>query len=156
MVDLLGLKELALQSNGSRTLQTFWALKTTTGAITITVTLSGYSASSVVAFAISGANTASPFDVTTPSSNTGTTATASTTISTTNADFIIGAVGVRNNPISLTTGTGFTPIGSVTSVDPEVGAEYTTVTTAQTNLGVSYTLGSSNNWAIIVDAIKGA
>jgi hypothetical protein len=62
---------------------------------------------------------------------------------------------VRNEPISLTTGTGFTSIGSVISVDPEVGAEYKTVTTAQTNLGVSYTLQSSNNWAIIVDAIKG-
>ncbi|MGA2524322.1 MAG: hypothetical protein ABSF65_09265, partial [Candidatus Bathyarchaeia archaeon] len=141
--------------SGSRTLQTFWAVKTTSGAITITITLSGSAASSAVASAISGANTASPFDVTTPSTNTGTTNTASATISTTNPDFIIGAVGVRNEPISLTTGTGFTSIGSVTSVDPEVGAEYKTVTTAQTNLGVSYTLQSSNNWAIIVDAIKG-
>jgi hypothetical protein len=65
-------------------------------------------------------------------------------------------VGVRNNPISLTAGAGFTPIRSVITVDPETGAEYKTVTTAQTNLNVSYTLGSANNWAIIVDAIKGA
>jgi hypothetical protein len=141
--------------SGSRTLQAFWASKTSIGAITITVSLSGSSSSSVVAFAVSGANTASPFDVATPSSSTGNSGTASTTISTTNADFIIGAVGIRNNP-TLTKGTGFTDIGSVTSVDPETAAEYKTVTTAQTNLSVSYTLGASNNWAIIADAIKGA
>ena len=142
--------------SGSRTLQTFWALKTTAGAITITVTLSGSSASSVVAFAISGANTASPFDTTTSSTNTGSSTTASTTITTTNNDLIIGAVGVRTAGVAITKATGFTAIGSVTSVDPEVGAEYTTVTSPQTNFGVSYTLGSSNNWAIIADAIKGA
>ena len=142
--------------SGSRTLQAFWVTKASIGAITITINLSGSSTSSVVAFAVSGANTASPFDVATPSTSTGNSLTASATISTTNADFIIGAVGVRNNPISLTAGAGFTPIRSVITVDPETGAEYKTVTTAQTNLNVSYTLGSANNWAIIVDAIKGA
>ncbi len=142
--------------SGTRTLQAFWAHESSIGAITITINLSGSSTSSVVAYAVSGANTASPFDVATPITNTGSTSPATATISTNNADFIIGAVGVRHASISLTAGTGFTSIGSVTSFDPEVGAEYKTVTTAQTNLGVSYTLGSSNNWAIIVDAIKGA
>ena len=145
--------------SGTRTLQTFWALKTASGSITVTITLTGTDDSSAVAFAVNGANTASPFDTTNPiqNSNTGTGSNnPSASITTTNAnDFIVGVVGVRNNPITLTTGSGFTSIGSVTSVDPETGAEYKAVTTTQTNLSVGYTLGSSNNWAIVVDAIKG-
>jgi VCBS repeat-containing protein len=140
--------------SGTRTLQTFWALKATSGSITITINCGGAS-SSAVAFAISGANTASPFDTTNPRASTGTSTAPSTTITTTNAnDFIIGVVGIRNQP-TITKGASFTLIGSVTSGDPEVSAEYMTVTATQTNLSVGYTLNSSQDWAMIADAVKG-
>jgi flagellin-like protein len=140
--------------SSSRTLQTFWASKTTSGQITITINCGGQT-SSAVAFAVSGVgNVASPFDTTNAVTNTGSSGTASAAITTTHAnDFIIGAVGVRNNP-TLTIGSGFTSVGSVVSSDPGVGAEYQRVTTTQSNLSVGYTF-ASNNWAIVVDAIKG-
>jgi predicted secreted Zn-dependent protease len=65
-------------------------------------------------------------------------------------------MGVHNNPYTITQGTGYTLIGSVTNNDPEVGAEYKTVATTQTNLPVGCTLNNGgNDWAMIADAIKG-
>jgi hypothetical protein len=137
------------------TLQTFYAVKATAGQATYTITLSGGGSSSVVAFAVKGANTAAPFDVANPSTNSGYSKTPSATISTTNRDFVIGAIGVSTSSIALTPGSGNTAIASVTSGNPEVGAEYRTVTTPQTNLAIGYSDFTSNQgWYMVVDAIK--
>lgn len=83
-------------------------------AASITVTLSAAAKFTLVAFGISGANTASPFDpnVSIPASADGNSATPSTTITTSNSnDFIIGALAAQGT-VTATPGSGFTVIAT--------------------------------------------
>src|SRR6266550_6469328 len=99
----------------SNNLETWYAVWGSSGSITITVNLSAAVNSAGVAFGVSGANTASPFDsnAAIPHTNSGDAGTtASVTISTSNAnDFLIGAVGLTGTP-ALTIGGGSTLVGT--------------------------------------------
>jgi len=133
---------------------------TSTSALTadlITVTLSGAADFDVIAMGVSGTDTASPFDpnLSSPPTGTGTSATASTTITTTFPnDFLIGAVVTQNHP-SLTAGAGFTLVTTHANAANTVGGgvEDQPVTSTQSGSTVSFTLGSSQNWVILADAV---
>ena len=142
--------------SSSRHLETWYAVWPSSGTITITITLTGSSNAAAVAFGVSGADTASPFDGT-PRTATGSSTSPSVTISTSNPnDFIIGALGVQNTP-TLTTGSGFTLIKTQTAgTSRETSDEYQIVSTTQSNLPVGYSLSSSQDWAMIADVIKRA
>jgi hypothetical protein len=123
----------------------------------ITVSLSGAAEFVVVAMGVSGTNTASPFDpnLASPPTGTGTSATASTAITTAFPDdLIIGAVVAQSHP-ALTAGAGFTLVASRADASGTVsgGVEGQSVTTTQAGSTVSFTLGSSQNWAILADAV---
>lgn len=149
---------VAFSSN--RHLETWYAIWSASGTITITITMTGSSNAAGVAFGITGANTASPFDGNTalPASNSHNAQTsASVTISTSNAhDFIIGALGVQGNP-ALTTGSGFSLILTQASgTTRETSDEYQIVSSTQSNLAVSYSWTGNQDWAIIADAVVAA
>jgi hypothetical protein len=142
-------------SSGVR-VETWYAICPATGSISITITLSSNSYSAAaVAYAIKGANIASPFDgsaVTT----TGTGSPATDSITTTNNnDFIIGAVGVNTNPSITVSGTSFNLISTKAATDNarETSDQYRVVSSTGT-YSPSWNHLSGNNWAIIVDAIK--
>jgi hypothetical protein len=104
----------------------------------------------IVAFAVDGANTASPFDgstVTGTGSSTGPTVSLTTTVAN---DLVIGmvATGVTD---TFTAGSGFAAIQSGSYGSAEDKAAATTGSNT-----VSYTLGTTTTWAIIADAIEAA
>lgn len=144
-------------SSSSEILETWYAIMPSSGSVAITVSVSGGSTHwAVVALAVSGANTGSPFESTPPSSASGSSGTSATvTLATSNAgDFIIGALGLNNDP-GLTTGTGFNLVKTATSSGyRETSVEYKIATTQPNSAGYSWS--GSNNWAIIGDAIKPA
>jgi hypothetical protein len=136
---------------------------------TITATLSGGSTRiTITAFGISGASAGCPFDpnINGFASATGDSTTPSATISTsTSNDIILGLVGTwipnGNSPSSFTVGTSFSliinPYVASTvagSSNVEGGSEYQVVGSTQTNLAVSATLGTSSQWAMLVDSIQ--
>jgi hypothetical protein len=143
----------------TRHLETWYAVWSSSGSITLTVTMSGGTNAAGVAFGITGANTASPFDsgAGIPGSASGAAGTsASATISTTNYnDFIIGALGLQGVP-ALTHGTGFTTILTQAATTRETSDEYQVVTSAQTNLAVGYTWTGAQDWAMVADAVVAA
>jgi hypothetical protein len=134
----------------------------------ITVTLTGGTTRiTITAFGVSGANTSCPFDPNTSgfSSATGNSVTPSVMISTSTAnDVILGLVGTwipsGNSPPSFTPGGGFSliinPYVASTSgfSNVEGGSEYNVVSSTQTNLAVSATLGTSSQWAMLADSIE--
>jgi hypothetical protein len=134
--------------------ETWYAVRPTAGTTTITIALSSSSyGNAAVAFGIKGANTTNPFDVNYVT-NTGFGTSASASITTTNSnDFIIGAIAVDNAP-TVSAGSNFNLIATqaYTSLR-ETSAEYRIVSATNTYTA-SFTLGSSNYWAMIVDAIK--
>ncbi len=156
-------QRLNIAFSSSRDLETWYAIWSSSGTITITITLTGSTFGAAVAYGISGANTASPFDTNAliPRSASGTAGTTATvTISTSSAnDFIIGAAGILGNP-ALTTGTGFTLVLTQTvgtgANARETSDEFQTVSTTQTNLAVSYSWTGTQDWAIIGDAVVGS
>ena len=144
---------------GTDHLQTYYAIWSSSGTITITIQTSGTN-TVAEAFGISGANTTSPFDVTTPNSSTGTGTSASTSITTSNAnDFIIGATGLESNS-TPNCGSSFTLVGTqtdnVSGATYETSDEYEVVSTTQSNLSVGYTWSGSCSWGMIADAVKQA
>jgi len=141
------------------------AVFTAGGTITITMTFTADATNgfSVVAFAISGANTATPFDThsglpySAYSSNTNT-APSVTGVLTTNAnDMIIGLAGSRT-ATTETAGTGFTLIKSITSAGGSGAAEDEILTSPlSSSTTVSFgTSISTSTWAMIVDAVQRA
>lgn len=123
----------------------------------VTVALSGPADAVVMAMGVSGTDPTSPFDpaLASPaySSGTGTAASASLTTSNPN-DLIIGAVVAQNNP-AISTGGGFTAVAAVGSPTNSIGAsaESQAVTSTQTGTSVPFTLGASQNWVVIADAV---
>jgi len=141
-------------------LETWYAIWSSSGSITITVNLSASVNSAGVAFGVSGANTGSPFDTNgaIPATNRGDAGTSSSvTISTSNAnDLLIGAVGVLGNP-SLTVGSGTTLVATqAVSTIRETSDEYKIVSSTQSNLALTYSWSGSQDWGSIGDAIKAA
>jgi hypothetical protein len=126
----------------------------TSGSVTVSIVVNNGPGHWVAtAFAVSGANTASPFDGV-AQTNYADSGTASASITTTHAnDLIIGTVEASGNN-ALATGTGYSPI--VTGVYTgfrEVSDEYKTVSTTGTYTP-SYTF-TGTNWDMIADAIQG-
>ncbi len=156
-------RRVSLPFSTNRHAETWYAIWSASGAISITVTLAGAASGAAVAYGISGANTPAPFDTNAavPSTATGAAGTsASVTISTSNAnDMIIGALGVQSTP-TLTTGTGYTLV-LTQSAGPgantvEGSDEYQIVSATQTNLAVSYSWSGAQDWGIISDAVVAA
>jgi hypothetical protein len=156
---------------------TWYAISTgtlTSAAITVTPAPTFYN---LIAFGISGANTANPFDPNVPACNSGAACnsgngaspkTASSTITTTNRnDFIIGALVTSQlcfsgTCLSVTKGAAFTQIQQSTfSIEVGASAEYETVTSTQSGLSVSYSITSAGGfgniyWSIVADAVVAA
>jgi hypothetical protein len=141
---------------GGDRMQTWYAIMPSSGSITITINLNGGSTHwAVAAFAVAGADIASPFDGT-AHTNTGSSGSASASITTSNAnDFIIGVLGVQGNTPALTTGNGYTLVTTgVHSGARETSIEYQ-IASATGTYTPGYTF-SSNDWGMIADAIKSA
>ncbi len=157
-------RRVSLPFSTNRHAETWYATWSSSGTISITVTLSGAASAAGVAYGITGANTASPFDTnaavpSTASALSGNS--ASVTISTSSAnDMIIGALGVQGNP-TLSTGAGLTlvltqPAGTGGNAI-EASDEYQIVSATQTNLVVGYSWsGAPEDWGIIADAFVAA
>jgi hypothetical protein len=155
-------------SNGDSILKTFYAIKPTTGLLTINIQstadeLQDYYCSAL-AFAISDVNTASPFD---GSAQTfiGQSTTPQDTITTQNSnDLIIGAVGVDSLNPAITPGTGFAEImhvqssygasGEADSMPRSVWGEWSITAAPKNNLPVTCSFTPSRAWAIVVDAVN--
>ncbi len=130
----------------------------------IQVNYSGGGGSNVgIAYGISGANTAAPFDSnsTLPATATSTVSSsvAKAAISTSNAnDFIIGTVATQpSGNITITAGSGFTEIAEASPLDNYIFSEYQIVTATQSNFSVSVNFSpSTTGWEFIADAIVAA
>ena len=141
-------------SNSADTLETWWAIMSTSGSINISVTVNNNNGHwAAAAFAVSGANLASPFDGN-AKTYSGTTSPASASITTTHAnDLIIGTLDAASSN-TLTTGTGFTLITTgVYGGIRQVSDEYEAVSSIGTYTP-TYTF-TSTNWNMIADAIQG-
>ena len=108
-----------------------------------------------MAFGVAGADIANPFDGSfVPGTGSGTTASTSKTTNNAN-DFIIGAIAIDNTP-TVTAGTNFNLVATQAYTNlRENSAEYRVVTATGTYV-TSFTLGQTNSWAMIVDAIRQA
>ena len=139
-------------------LETWYAIKPSSGSVDIGIYWASTGAYVVAeAFAISGAETVlSPFD--TVNSTSGSGSPASVSITTTNAnDFILGAVGQASSPIQ--TLIPVSPFTAVITPYPsntyaETSAEYKVYSSTQSGLKVNFTIGGSNSWGMIADAVK--
>ncbi|MGA2680944.1 MAG: hypothetical protein ABSF44_03995 [Candidatus Bathyarchaeia archaeon] len=159
-------------AGGDAVLETWYAIMPSSGTISITDSLSSpqdvfdYNWA-VVALAVSGVNTRSPFDgppQTSVKSSRGTGTTANVLTTTTNAnDFVIGAVEVDNQNPTVTPGAGFTQVLPVQSAfdntSPEdqgrsVWTEYCNPTRPLTSLSVNCAFDGNYAWAIVADAVK--
>jgi hypothetical protein len=144
-------------NNGTPFLSEFSATDSSSGSLAITCHFDSVNgANTCIAFGISGA---SGFDSHSgiPATATGNSGTASVLISTSNANDMILGLGEINCATSGTAspGTGFTTILQQ-NADCGAGsyAEYDVVSSTQTNLNVQFTLGHSDPWGIIADAVK--
>jgi hypothetical protein len=107
-------------------------------------------------FGVSGASTTSPFDSLSgiPATNSGSGTSPSVSISTANPNDMIIGVFVGNGSPTITIGSGFSAIVNSRGNTPFLSAEYQIVTSPQTNLSVSQTYNTNQNWAVIADAIQ--
>jgi hypothetical protein len=156
------------RNSGDSILKTFYAIKPSAGPITINVQSSADELNdyycSAMAFAISDVNTTSPFDGS-AQTTIGRNAMPYDTINThfTN-DFIIGAIGIDDlNPV-ITPGAGFGQImpvqssfgasGEPNSMPRSVWSEWSIMADPRNNLPVNCTFPATEDWAIIIDAVK--
>jgi len=156
-------------SSGDSILKTFYAIDPSSGPITISIQstadeLSDYYCSAL-AFAISGVNTTSPFDGSTPQISIGQSTMPKDTITTYYSnDLVIGALGIDDLNPAITPGAGFAQImpvqssygasGEPNSMPRSVWSEWSIIQAPRTNLPVNCTFTDSNAWAIIVDAVR--
>jgi hypothetical protein len=144
-------------NGGAGKVWTFYAVSPSIlSSATITANLGASQRFVLIAFGISGANTATPFDPNLGSvaSSTGTISTASVSFTTTTTnDFVIGALYVNNNP-TVTSGSGFSTIAITRYSNQVTGAAENKDGTPAGAQTVSYSLSSSSwAWAIIGDAV---
>jgi hypothetical protein len=137
-------------------------------AITATFASAATSVGAIISvFAVSGANTSTPFDPVSTSFKTNTTATADTpqtTITTTNANDFIFA-GIFNGsgvPTTWTTQASFTTLGNINGFSGSPNftqaytqAEYQIVSSTQSGLTIGFT-DASHTYILLADAIKAA
>ena len=158
---------LAWTQRGSATystdvrIETWYAISSTTFSGSITVSLSSSAECVVKVFGISGAKTPNPFDsnLHSPASGTGSGSSMSVSLTTLNSnDFIVGVLAANAaGTETITSGTGFTSIGSQVNMNPVNGAgEYKIVSAAQSSLSVSFSASITADWAMIADAVQAA
>ena len=145
-------------TSGAVKVETWYFVSSASGStpITIAVNTNGVNyGNTAVAQGISGVDIANPFDGTyTPNTGTGTTATTAKTTANSN-DFIIGSVAINTNP-TVTVGSGFNLVATQANSNVrETSVEYKVVSSAGSN-PANFTIGASNNWAMIEDAIRQA
>jgi hypothetical protein len=149
-----------ISPDGNYWLSTWYAISTIAGQYSITITMNSNAVANCAAilFSVSGANTTAPFDGN-ARTQTGTPATGGTSgyayVTTSNAnDLIIGALGVQTNCVALVNWQTLIATQLVGTAR-FVSAEYSKVTTTQTNLQVGYAWNSNykGNWGIVVDPI---
>ncbi len=127
----------------------------------ITATLAGSpDDATIIAFGISGADTAAPWDTNAalPAKATGSNATPSVKISTTAQNaLILGFASTASNPV-ITPGGGFSQIQNIVAAGGAMFdsglAEYTVASSPQTGRAVNATLGVHELWLLSGDAIK--
>jgi hypothetical protein len=154
--------------SGDSILQTFYAIAPSTGPVTINIhstadELSDYYCSAL-AFAISDVNTASPFDGLAQTVIGHSTMPQDTINTNYSNDFIIGAIGIDDLNPAITPGAGFGQImpvqssfgasGEPNSMPRSVWSEWAIMGDPRNNLPVNCTFPFTEDWAIIVDAVK--
>jgi hypothetical protein len=140
----------------------WYAIASSTFSNTITVQTTASDRFTVIAYGISGANTASPFDSNANANPTasGTSNAPSVTQSTSNAnDMLITGLAVTQTPGTVSTfPSGYTNVADVQTAGSGSQAEGVSdyvVSSTQSNAAVSYSLSSSSNsWAMLADAIQ--
>lgn len=134
----------------------YYAVWSSSGAITLTCHASGVGLGACQAFGVSGANTASPFDLGAgiACGNTGTGTPSSCVITTTFAnDMIIADVSINSAP-AVTLGSGFSATRACTTNTLELCGQYKVVSSIQTALSVQFSwTGTTQTWGSVVDAI---
>lgn len=152
----------AATDGANERVETWYAIAPTAATRTVTVNLASKTTFIIVAFGISNANTATPFDanLVSPVTGTGSGTTQSVTVSTLNPnDFLIGAVAISvaaGNAPNPTIGAGFTSIASTSRGTLGGAGEYSSVITVQSSTSVSFTSGATSvTWAMIGDAVRG-
>ncbi len=153
---------------GDSILKTFYAIKPSTGPITINIQstadeLSDYYCSAL-AFAISDVNTTSPFDGSAQTSIGQSTMPQDTINTHYSNELIIGALGIDDLNPAITPGAGFGQImpvqssygasGEPNAMPRSVWSEWDIMAAPRTNLPVNCTFPFTEDWAIIVDAVK--
>ena len=154
--------------SGDSILETFYAIAPSAGPVTINIhstadELSDYYCSAL-GFAISDVNTTSPFDGS-AQTTIGQSSMPQDTITTHYSnDLVIGALGIDDLNPAITPGTGFGQImpvqssfgasGEPNSMPRSVWSEWAIAGDPRTNLSANCTFASSDDWAIIVDAVR--
>jgi len=136
--------------------KTFYAISSgTLSSASITATLSTSRRFVISAIGISGADTTSPFDpnLSTPAMSTGTSTNPSVSFTTTKSnDMVIGAAFINNNP-TVNVGAAFNSIAITTSGSTMFGANEYKNGASSGSQTVSFSLSTSNAWALIGDAL---
>lgn len=148
-----------ISPDGAYWVSTWYAISTTAGTYTITITMSNTLANcAAILFAVGGENTTAPFDGNARTNSGLNGPPAAYQITTSNAnDLIVGAMGAQANCQALEPQYGYENIIATQIVGTSrfISTEDTLVTTKQTNLNVGYGWNSNNkgNWGIVLDAI---
>ena len=149
----------SVDQTGHQRVSEYRAVFTAGGTITITVTFGTTDTYiSVVALAIKGANTGTPFDThaglpySAYSITTG--APTVTAVSTTNANDMIIAFEGSRSATTETAGTGFPLIQTSVTTAGNGAAEEQVATSALAGATVNFGTSTSNDWSMLVDAVQ--
>lgn len=150
---------MSANNDNNQLIQTWYAISSTAGTYTITVTLSDTNGNcAAVLCGVSGANTVSPFDGNPTALITGLLnpgATGRGSITTTNAnDFIIGTIGVEHSQSGIVAYTPFTLISHGDASSRFVATARNTVTSVGTYQPTfAWNSNNKGTWGVISDAI---
>jgi hypothetical protein len=151
-------KSLAYSGGGTYECM-YYAVWSSSGSLYVTCSFGGTGRLACIGFGVSDANTTSIFDGNSavPCSGTGTGSPASCSLSTSNSnDMIIGLMGQTAAPTD-SAGSGFTGLCTSVGGARSQCAEYESVSSTQSSLGIKFTWSDSTTpWGMIGDAIKQA
>jgi hypothetical protein len=149
--------QLSSGSSGPYTLSTWYAVWSSTGSTTITLTLNGPKSNThcvAVALAVKDANTVSPFDINAVTA-TGPSGGATASITTLqNNDLVIGVLGTKSQSSYPSSGAGFTNLACLDCIGKSriIEVESQIASTAAP-ITVNYVSSSDQPWCLIADAI---
>jgi hypothetical protein len=123
--------------------------------VPVTCSDSGGFNTECIVFGISGVNTSIPFDPNSglPATNSGTSDTASASISTSNSNDMLLEYVVMTGSSTILPPPGFTSLGPVQNGGPTSGGAES-ISTTLTNEQLTAKLGDSQPWAMIADAVE--